>query len=102
MKKRIRRFDVLQAGKVSCLIYALIALIMLPFLLLCVWKGSGKGILLMTFLYPVIGFIGGILGAAFYNLISRLIGGLVVDVEDIPVLNSKELDRKTNLNRAML
>ena len=32
-------------------------------------------------LYPILGFIGGILGAALYNVAARFVGGLEVTLE---------------------
>jgi hypothetical protein len=40
----------------------------------------GMGIL-MPVIYGVMGFIGGVIGAAVYNLVARWIGGIEVEVE---------------------
>ncbi len=40
-------------------------------------------IILIPIFYGVLGFIGGIIGSAFYNLIAKFVGGLKFDVEDI-------------------
>jgi outer membrane lipoprotein SlyB len=48
--------------------------------------GIGGGIAMIIFLpiiYGIVGFIGGVLGAAIYNMISNWIGGFEVEVEDI-------------------
>jgi hypothetical protein len=80
MKKKITRLSVLQTGKFLAVFYALFSLIMLPFFLLGP-KGSG-GMALIVIIYPVMGFIGGILMAAFYNLTSKWVGGIEVTLED--------------------
>lgn len=36
----------------------------------------------MLLLYPIMGFIGGILMAVFYNLTAKWIGGIEVTLED--------------------
>jgi hypothetical protein len=40
----------------------------------------GMGIL-MPVIYGVMGFIGGVIGAAVYNLVARWIGGIELEVE---------------------
>ena len=46
------------------------------------WPEScfGMGIL-MPVIYGVMGFIGGVIGAAVYNLVARWIGGIELEVE---------------------
>jgi hypothetical protein len=40
--------------------------------------------LFMPVIYGVMGFVFGVIGAAIYNLIARWIGGIEVEVEDVP------------------
>jgi hypothetical protein len=37
--------------------------------------------ILMPVIYGVMGFIGGVIGAAVYNLVARWIGGIELEVE---------------------
>jgi hypothetical protein len=59
-------------------------MVILPFLLIAMLFGGAKAIapmLVMVVLYPILGFIGGVIMAALYNLASKWIGGLEVTVE---------------------
>ena len=82
MKQRITRLSVLQTGKLLAILYAFISVIMLPFMLIGMAKSPGGGMMLfMLLLYPVMGFVGGIIVAALYNLASGWIGGLEITVK---------------------
>ena len=84
MKKRISRLSVLQTGKFLGLLYTLLAAIMIPFFLLA-FASQPQGMvpmLLMLLMYPVMGFLGGLLMAVFYNLVAKWIVGIEVTVED--------------------
>ena len=84
MKHRITRMSVLQTGKLLAILYALISVIMLPFMLIGISNSpAGASMLVMLLLYPVMGFLGGILMAALYNLASKWIGGIEVTVEAV-------------------
>jgi hypothetical protein len=81
----IKRFNIVQTGKVLGILYGMLAIIMIPFILIGIFAGGkgGEGLapmLIMVILYPVMGFIGGIIGAAFYNLAARWVGGLKIDL----------------------
>jgi Transmembrane domain of unknown function (DUF3566) len=104
MKRRIKRIEPLQAGKMLGILYACMGLIFLPFFALFGVLGAfaqhaqqtqsvagpaaalvagmmvGFGIF-MPVMYGVMGFIFGILMAVIYNLVARWIGGIEVDVE---------------------
>lgn len=85
MKRKITRLSVLQTGKFLAIFYALISVIMVPFFLLSS-LGNPEGLAIMVpmlLLYPVMGFIGGILMAAFFNLTAKWAGGIEVTVEDV-------------------
>lgn len=84
MKKKITRISVLQTGKFLALFYTLLILIMAPFFLLAsLGDPSMIGVMIpMLLIYPIMGFIGGIIMAAFYNLVSKWIGGIEVTVEN--------------------
>lgn len=87
---RIKRFSILQAGKLLGILYGFLALVMIPFILIPALFASSAGefaqflpLLIMLILYPVMGFIGGIIGAAVYNLCSKWVGGLEFDLESV-------------------
>ncbi len=104
MKRRIKRIEPLQAGKMLGVLYGCMGLIFLPFFALAGVAGAfaqhaqqtqnaagppaalmagmmlGFGIF-MPVIYGVMGFIGGIIMAALYNLTARWIGGIEVEVE---------------------
>ena len=85
MKKRIIRLSVLQTGKFLAVFYALLAALFIPFFLLASLGGGAEGMsvtIIMLILYPIMGFIGGLIMAAFYNLVSKWVGGIEVTVED--------------------
>jgi len=102
MKRRIKRIAPLQAGKMLGALYACMGLILLPFFALAAVAGAfapsaeqsagapapalfagmmfGFGIF-MPIVYGVMGFIGGIIAAALYNVFAGWIGGIEVEVE---------------------
>ncbi|MDQ6625407.1 MAG: DUF3566 domain-containing protein [Verrucomicrobiota bacterium] len=102
--RRIKRISPLQAGKMLGVLHACMGLIFVPFFALmgllgavaqnaqhaqqsggppaAVFGGMMFGFaLLMPVFYGIMGFVGGIIGAAVYNLIARWIGGIEVEVE---------------------
>ena len=82
MKQRIKRFDVFQTGKVIAALYSFFGVLMVPFMLFGLSESPGGFWTLLTlFLYPILGFIGGIVLAAFYNWSANWVGGLVVTIE---------------------
>lgn len=86
MKRRITRLAVLQTGKLLAVLYAFVSVLMLPFMLIALLAGGGRAVapmLGMLVLYPIMGFVGGILVAAIYNLAARCVGGLEVSVDAI-------------------
>jgi hypothetical protein len=99
MRKRIKRIAPLKTGIVLGVLYALLSLIIVPFLLLA---GAGvaaaasrnggtmpfaflfgAGALFLPVLYGIMGFIVGVIAAAVYNLVAKMTGGIEVTVEDI-------------------
>ena len=85
MERQIVRLTILQTGKLMAVMYAILALIMLPFMLLGAFAGApgpgGFPILIFLILYPIMGFIGGIFMAILYNISAKLVGGLEVEVD---------------------
>jgi hypothetical protein len=83
MITKIKRFSILQTGKLLAVLYGFIALVILPIalIMLVVNPKAAAPMLFMVILYPAFGFIGGIVGAAIYNLAARLVGGLEITLE---------------------
>jgi len=102
IKRRIKRIAPLQAGKMLGALYACMGLIFLPFFAIAAVAGAFapqsqhaqgapataliSGIMVacgifMPVLYGIMGFLGGILCAAIYNLFAGWIGGIEVEVE---------------------
>lgn len=89
MKRRIRRFDPLQTGKVLGALYALLGLVFLPFFwLMKSMMPEGGGFLmgfglLMPVVYGVFGLVFGAIGAMIYNVVAGFTGGLELDIEEM-------------------
>lgn len=100
MKRTLKRVAPLQFGKIIGLLYGLIALLFTPFILLVAILGSlapdhaqqgpptiiivGIGLILCAVIpmfYAAMGFVIGIVGAAIYNLLARMVGGIQFEVE---------------------
>ncbi len=84
----IGRIHPLQAGKVLGLLYLLFGVIIVPFFVIAAMAqennaaiagvmGVGIGMLIM---YPVMGFLGGVIAAFLYNFIAKTIGGIRFDL----------------------
>ncbi|MFA5424043.1 MAG: hypothetical protein WC374_09330 [Phycisphaerae bacterium] len=83
MITRIKRFSILQTGKMLAVIYFCFSFIALPFFLLPHLGNLKRCLpfLLIIIIYPVVGFIEGIISAAVYNLVAKYIGGLEITIE---------------------
>jgi hypothetical protein len=94
-KRKIKRIAPLQAGKILAILYGIMGLIFAPFFLIMsavsahlpaqqrvgmMALGAGFAVA-MPVMYAVMGFVGGILGAAIYNLVAKWVGGIEVEVE---------------------
>ena len=93
----VRRFGVLSVAKIMGVLYALIGLIVGAFISLFALVGaaflssnSGMGggasvlfgvgaIILLPILYGILGFVGGVITAALYNLLAGMIGGIEIE-----------------------
>ena len=94
MKKRLKHIDPLQLGKVLATLYGCLSLIIVPFIivisLVAANSGHGSafpGIILLIFvpvIYAVVGFVGGVIMAALYNLLAAFTGGIHFTLEDVP------------------
>jgi hypothetical protein len=94
MKKQLTYIAPLRAGIVLGVLYGILSLIVVPFVLLAAVFGTktvvltpaifGVGLaVLLPVLYAAAGFVGGIVGAALYNLISKWTGGFVFEVREL-------------------
>ena len=83
MVTRIKKFSILQTGKLLFVLYGFFSVVLVPFFLIMLITKPGDALrmLLIIILYPLLGFIGGIIGAALYNLASRFTGGLEITLE---------------------
>ena len=83
---RIKKLTIGQTGKFMAAFYGLITIAILPFMLL-VAVGSGDfprwiPLMLLTLIYPILGYIVGILSAFIFNIAAKLSGGLEVHSEN--------------------
>ena len=93
MKKQLTYIAPLRAGIVLGVLYGLLGLVVLPFLLLAALFASRSGApaviggiffaVFIPVIYAAAGFIGGIIGAAIYNLVAKWTGGLEFEVRDV-------------------
>ncbi len=101
-KKRVLSISVVQAGLVVGGLYGLLAVIFSLFLLIfglialvagagtndaAAAVGGGVGMIviavILPFAYGAMGFIGGVILAAIYNLIAKVTGGIEMTVVDV-------------------
>ena len=94
-KRTLKRVAPLSAGKVLALLYGVMGLIFIPFFLLMTAMTSqlppaqrgifalvGTGFAVaMPLFYAAIGFVGGVVSAAIYNVAAKWVGGIEVEVE---------------------
>lgn len=93
MKVEIRRIGVLRTGVILAALYGFMAIIMVPIMIIAasVAARQGKespepfGMLCMLILYPLMGFIFGIIMAALYNLVVKATGGMQMEMDVEPV-----------------
>lgn len=87
MVHRLSRFTVGQTAKVLGLLYALMALILVPFLLIATMYSPeqerfGVGFALaLPIIYGLIGFAFTAIGCALYNWIAGKVGGIEVSLD---------------------
>lgn len=89
----IKRIDVFSAGKMMGIMYALLGLIFSAFMVIAGVIGAAGGAgaaevggmlgmgIFMPIAYGIGGFLGGIIGAAIYNLVAGIAGGIRIDLE---------------------
>ncbi len=91
----IRRVEPVSVAKVMGMLYALLGILIgLFFVLLGSWMSTMAGdyvpfgsigiaaIIVIPIIYGCIGFIGGLIGAALYNLVAGWVGGVVIHTEE--------------------
>ena len=83
IKVQVRRFGVLEMGNLFMVLYAFLAAFLSPiFIVKAIHDHSGVlEVLLMIVVYPLVGFVVGILAAVLYNLASKVIGGLKIELD---------------------
>ena len=95
----LKKINLLRTANVSAAMYAIMGVVLVPFMLGGVWlreKGSfgalmagNWGLLLIPFLYLVMGYVCGLLGAALYNVVSTWTGGYKFEVSSDEVQQPK-------------
>ena len=88
MERELERLAVLQMGKVLAILYGFIGVIMIPFALIGALANPKDlslmvAMIVMVVLYPVMGFVSGIITAALYNLVAKWVGGLRFTVDEV-------------------
>jgi hypothetical protein len=84
---QIRRFGVGQTAKVVGVLYALIGVVLVPFVLIAAMyspnkPGFGPGFALaIPIMYGILGFIFTAIGCAIYNFVAGLVGGIEVELD---------------------
>ena len=93
---KLKSIGVLSAGKIFALLYAFGGLIAGAFMTLFTFIGAdlskanagmfsvlfgAASIILLPIFYGIIGFIGGMIMAALYNLIANKLGGLEIEIK---------------------
>ena len=93
----LKSVGVLSAAKISGVLYAILGLFFAPMFLLMGFIGSMAGqrpnpfgaiggvamAVLFPIIYGVMGFVMGALGALFYNLIAKWLGGLQLEFQSV-------------------
>lgn len=105
MKVKLSRVAPFQAGKMLAALYGAMSLLFVPFMALFMMMGSfaaraqhggagapplpfmfGMGIgfmIILPFFYAAMGFVTGCLGAWFYNILTKWVGGFEFEFEDL-------------------
>jgi len=90
MKKQVTHIGVMQCGKVFAGIYLVLAIPLVLFMLLGSSFGGAEsaglgigGAIGMAILYPIFGFISGVIGAWLYNIVAKRIGGFEYTAVDV-------------------
>lgn len=98
MKVELKRLSILRTGNFVASFYALIMLLMVPMVLIGIIADPTHDTLpiarmiRLLVVYPIMGFVAGCIAAAFYNFITKIIGGLILEMEVEPVQEQTESD----------
>ena len=95
MRKQLTYIEPRRLGIVMGIMHGLLGLVCVPLSLMTAAIGHKSGgllatlgssvfVLLLPVLYAAAGFVGGILGAVIYNLIAKRIGGIEIELRDLP------------------
>lgn len=93
----VRRIAPLQLGKILGVLYGLLSLLFVPFILLATMVPAFAGdreadfalplglgfAIVFPFLYAAMGFVGGLLMAALYNVVSKWVGGVELELVEV-------------------
>ncbi|MGF1453029.1 MAG: hypothetical protein ACFB21_13260 [Opitutales bacterium] len=88
MTYSLKRIGVIQLGKFLAVLYLFLALIAAPFLLVSVFAGPesaayGIGMIVGVLLfYPIAGFVFGMIFALLFNLVAKMVGGVLMEFEE--------------------
>jgi hypothetical protein len=85
---KVKKVNALKIAFIFAVIYGLLSLVIFTIagIFGLAVQGEPIGLMLaflMPILYAIAGFIGGLIMGAMYNLVSRWIGGVEVEVEEI-------------------
>ena len=86
MQYRIRRFGIQSTALTVGTLYFLLALVLIPIFYLAT-RGAATGalppvmILLIPFLYAVVGYVGTVIGCWLYNIVAGWSGGIAFTLE---------------------
>jgi hypothetical protein len=100
MKMRVKSLDPMGLGKTMAAIYGAISLLFIPFVVIMIIVGFAAGpnqkdfpftgmvgaviglalIIILPLIYAFMGFVVGALMAVIYNLVSRWIGGIIMEL----------------------
>jgi cytochrome c oxidase subunit IV len=88
MKYEMRKFGVFPTARILAILYAMLGLLLSPFLILASFLGPEEDrfslvfALLLPALYGVLGFVMTAVGAVVYNFIAGLVGGIEVELNE--------------------
>lgn len=83
MNVQLRRLGILQMGTLLAVLYGFFGIFLLPFFLIAVFTQPEVriGMIFAFILYPLMGFTGGIIFAALYNLAAKVVGGIKIEFD---------------------
>lgn len=91
MNYRLKTLAILQTGAVIGVLYALLSLVLIPFMIIFMLIGATQEgpedfasgavgmiffMIFMPVIYGILGFIGGVIVAFLYNIVAKITGGI--------------------------